>query len=194
MKYYIYTHLNPETKEVFYVGLGKKNRAWNPSGRNNFWQNYVNKYGYEVEIIAENLTRKQAAKIEMELIAKLGRKQLDEGGTLVNRSTGGEGSIGYTHTEEFKREMSKKRKGKTKKPHSQATKDKLSQALKGKTDHITWNKPVLQYDKQGNFIKEWKSIKEARTHTGARSIWEVASGYQNNKFKSSGGYIWKYKK
>jgi hypothetical protein len=30
--------------------------------------------------------------------------------------------------------------------------------------------------------------------SGAKSIWEVVSGYKNNKFKTSGGYIWKYKK
>ena len=111
MKHYVYIHLNPQTKEVFYVGIGKGNRAWNRwAGRNNFWENYVNKYGFEVELIAENLTRKQAEKIEMQLIASLGRRQIDEGGTLVNRSSGGDGSKGYTHTEEFKRKLSEERK------------------------------------------------------------------------------------
>ena len=107
-KYYVYTHLNPKTKEVFYVGIGKDNRAWNKwAGRNKFWDNYVNKYGFEVELIAENLTRKQAGKIEIELIAELGRRQIDEGGTLVNRSTGGDGgSAGYTHTQAYKVKIS----------------------------------------------------------------------------------------
>ena len=113
MKHYVYIHLNPQTKEVFYVGIGKGNRAWNRrAGRNNFCENYVNKYGFEVELIAENLTRKQAEKIEMQLIASLGRRQIDEGGTLVNRSSGGDGSKGYTHTEEFKRKLSEKKKEK----------------------------------------------------------------------------------
>ena len=72
-QYYVYTHLNPTTKEVFYVGIGKGNRAWNQwAGRNKFWENYTAKYGFEVGLIAENLTRKQAGKIEMELIAHLG--------------------------------------------------------------------------------------------------------------------------
>ena len=53
--------------------------------------------------------------------------------------------------------------------------------------------PVLQYDKQGNFIKEHPSIKEAKIETGAKNIFEVASGYKNQLYKSSGGYIWKYK-
>jgi hypothetical protein len=194
-EYYVYVHLNPSTKEVFYVGIGKGNRAYNIwAGRNNFWKNYINKYGFEVELIAENLTRKQAEKIEINLIAELGRRQIDEGGTLVNRSTGGEGSKGYTHTEEYKQKLSKDRKGKCtrkEKQLSNETKEKISQKLKQR--EVTWGKPVLQYDKKGNFIKEWKNLKEAKKSTGAKNIFEVASGYKNQLYKSSGGYIWKYK-
>jgi hypothetical protein len=192
-QYYVYTHLNPQTKEIFYVGIGKGNRAWNKgAGRNKFWENYVNKYGFEVEIIAENITRNQAGKIEIELIAHLGRRQIEEGGTLVNRSLGGDGgSGGYTHTEEWKRHQSEKRLGKKKKPLSQEAKEKLSKALTGR--EVTWGKPVLQFDKQGNFIKEWPSAKAAKKETGAKNVFEVASGYKNQLYKSSGGFIWKYK-
>lgn len=193
-QYYVYTHLNPQTKEVFYVGIGKGNRAYNKwAGRNKFWENYVNKYGFEVELIAENLTRKQAGKIEIQLIAELGRRQIDEGGTLVNRSVGGDGgNVGYIHTEEFKQKLSKERKGIIKKPLSKETKEKLSKALIGR--EITWGKSVLQFDKQGNFIKEWNNMKDAQRETGAKNIFEVASGYKNHLYKSSGGFIWKYKK
>tara|TARA_R110000803_G_C11829265_1_gene303056 strand:+ start:83 stop:667 length:585 start_codon:yes stop_codon:yes gene_type:complete len=192
-EYYVYTHLNPKTKDVFYVGIGKGNRAYNKwAGRNKFWDNYVNKHGFEVELVAEGLTRAQAGKIEIKLIAELGRRQIDEGGTLVNRSTGGDGgSVGYTHTEAFKQKLSLDRKGKTKTPHSKETKDKLSKSLTGR--EVTWGKTILQYDKQGNFIKEWPSAKEATRETGAKNIFEVASGYKNQLYKSSGGYIWEYK-
>ena len=192
-QYYVYTHLNPTTKEVFYVGIGKGNRAWNQSaGRNKFWDSYVNKYGFEVEIVAENLTRNQAGKIEIELIAHLGRRQIDEGGTLVNRSSGGDGGNGgYTHTEEWKRQHSERQIGKKKKPLSQEAKEKISKALKGREAY--WGKPVLQFDKQGNFIKEWPSAKAAKRETCAKNVFEVASGYKNQMYKSSGGYIWKYK-
>ena len=194
-QYYVYTHLNPQTKEVFYVGIGKGNRAWNQwAGRNKFWENYVNKHGFEVELISENLTRKQAEKIEINLIAELGRRQIDNGGTLVNRSSGGEGSIGYTHTAEFKQKLSEDRKGKcTRKERqlSKETKEKISKSLVGR--EITWGKPVLQFDKKGNFIAEYKSSNEAKRITGAKNIFEVASGYKNQMYKSSGGYIWKYK-
>jgi len=195
-EYYVYTHLNPVTKDVFYVGLGKGNRAHNQwSGRNKFWDNYVNKHGFEVEFIAENLTRKQAGKIEIQLIAELGRRQIDEGGILVNRSTGGDGGcVGYTHTEAFKQKLSLDRKGKcTRKVRklSEEAKAKISKSLKGR--EITWGKQILQYDKKGNFIKEWKTIAEAERATNAKCIFEVASGYKNQSYKSSGGYVWKYK-
>jgi hypothetical protein len=193
-QYYVYTHLNPQSKEIFYVGIGKGNRAWNKgAGRNKFWENYVNKYGFEVEIVAENLTRNQAGKIEIELIAHLGRRQIEEGGTLVNRSLGGDGgSGGYTHTEEWKRQHSERQLGKKKKPWSQEAKEKLSKSLIGR--ETTWGKPVLQFDKQGNFIKEWPSTRAAKRETGAKNVFEVASGYKNQLYKSSGGFIWKYKK
>jgi hypothetical protein len=194
-KHYVYTHTNPKNNDVFYVGLGTGNRAHNKwAGRNKFWDNYVNKHGFNVEIIADNLTRKQAEKIEMKLIAELGRRQIDEGGILVNRSSGGEGSTGYTHTEEFKRKLSEQRKGKcTRKVRklSPEAKAKISNKLKGRKG--SRNRITLQYDKQGNFIREWGSAKEAELVTGARSIWEVASGYQNQKYKSSGGYVWRFK-
>ena len=195
-QYYVYTHLNPTTKEVFYVGIGKGNRAWNQwAGRNKFWENYTAKYGFEVGLIAENLTRKQAGKIEMELIAHLGRRQIDEGGTLVNRSTGGDGgAVGYTHTEEYKQKLSADRIGKcTRKERqlSEETRKKISQKLQQR--ETTWGKPILQFDKKGNFIKEWPSAEAAKAATNAKNIFEVASGYKNHLYKSSGGYIWKYK-
>ncbi len=196
-KHYVYTHLNPTTKEIFYVGIGKDNRAWNRwAGRNKFWDNYTNKYGFEVELIKENLTRNQAGKIERELIAELGRKQIDEGGTLVNRSTGGDGgSGGYIHTQAYKDKLSKERKGnctrKVRKLSKEARK-KISESNMGKGGRP--KSPVLQYDKQGNFIKEFPSLREAKKETGAKSIFEVASGYKNQLYKSSGGFIWKYKK
>lgn len=193
-QYYVYTHLNPQSKEIFYVGIGKGNRAWNKgAGRNKFWENYVNKYGFEVEIVAENLTRNQSGKMEIELIAHLGRRQIEEGGTLVNRSLGGDGgSGGYTHTEEWKRQHSERQLGKKKKPWSQEAKEKLSKSLICR--ETTWGKPVLQFDKQGNFIKEWPSTRAAKRETGAKNVFEVASGYKNQLYKSSGGFIWKYKK
>ena len=50
---------------------------------------------------------------------------------------------------------------------------------------------VLQYDMSGNFIKEWDSIANAckELKIGSNCITTCCKG----KYKSSGGYIWKYK-
>ena len=54
-------------------------------------------------------------------------------------------------------------------------------------------KPVAQYTKDGVFIKEYNSIKEASKATGinSRNICNCLSPKQL-KSKSAGGYIWKY--
>ena len=52
--------------------------------------------------------------------------------------------------------------------------------------------PVLQYDKNGNFINDYPSIKDAERKTGInhQNICNVCRG---KRYKSAGGYIWKYK-
>ena len=53
------------------------------------------------------------------------------------------------------------------------------------------SKPVLQYDKNGIFMNEYPSMKDAKRKTGVHqvSICSVCRGKQ----KTAGGYIWKYK-
>lgn len=67
----------------------------------------------------------------------------------------------------------------------------ISKALKGRK--INWdrgvNKIVLQYDLQGNFIKEYTSINEAERCVKG-DIGAMLAGRQ----KTAGGYIWKFKK
>lgn len=58
-----------------------------------------------------------------------------------------------------------------------------------KTNHDYNEKPVLQYDMEGNFIKEYRSIEEAKRITGAQHISYVCKG----KAQTSGGYKWEYK-
>jgi hypothetical protein len=51
------------------------------------------------------------------------------------------------------------------------------------------SKSVLQYSKEGIFIKEWKSAKEACTYLGITSIHRSLQNWKNN----SKGYKWKFK-
>jgi len=103
--------------------------------------------------------------------------------TLLNRNKGGGGP--EYQTESAKKLIGDKQRG-IKKPT-------VSNKLKGQK--ITWelgtNTPVLQFDKQGNFIAEYKSMGEAFNRTGVPSsaICEVC---KENR-RSAHGYIWLYK-
>jgi hypothetical protein len=85
----VYFHRNPITYEIFYVGIGKRRRAFESGGRNKVWHNYVRKYGKRiVEIVHENISLKEAYEFEKKYIAQYGLKK--EGGQLVNITKGGE--------------------------------------------------------------------------------------------------------
>jgi len=136
---------------------------------------------------------------------------------VINKNDGGGGPI--THTKET-REILKKLNTRPK-PKPIGYSEKISKATKGikrsleaknniskalKLRKITWrekinkslinrhDKPVLQYDLGGNFIKEWKSPKEANkslrpNSVDATTIRAAARGNQ----KSALGFKWKYK-
>lgn len=85
----VYLHRNPKTLEVYYVGMGKKQRANNMWMRNKHWLNYTNKYGRPiVEIVASGLTKEDAYELEILLIGEIGRRVKGKG-TLTNISKGG---------------------------------------------------------------------------------------------------------
>ena len=126
----VYEHLRNDTNEVFYVGIGKEEgRAFDKHNRNKHWHNIVNKAGYTVNIVYEDIEHDEAKKIEILLIEKYGRKDLGLG-NLVNMTDGGEGCLGLICSEETRQKMSEGNKGKT---VSEEVKQKISEALKGNT-------------------------------------------------------------
>lgn len=52
-------------------------------------------------------------------------------------------------------------------------------------------RPILQFDKQGNFIKKWDSSSEFSRFIGVKNN-SCISDVCNGKRKSAYGYIWKY--
>lgn len=107
---------------------------------------------------------------------------------------------GKNHSEEHRNNISKGKLGKSLGPKSEEHKKKLSDSLKKREYKQEWKdklsevkkgkgvKPILQYDKQGNFIKEWNSIKEALECIGGN-----IHGCLNGKIKYAAKSIWKYK-
>ena len=152
----LYFHINPIKQEVFYVGMGDLERPYyKGENRSAFWHNEVKKYGYNVVIIHENLTRREACELEKKYITQIGRRDLGLG-PLVNLTDGGDGGAtnkgksmkGKTCYDKWVREgggdYAKDRKkqwieksrlsriGLKKRQHSEETKKKLSIINKGK--------------------------------------------------------------
>lgn len=95
----VYRHLKP-SGEVFYIGIGKTlSRAYSKHNRNKYWKNLVSKYGYEVQILKQDISWGEACELEKILIYWYGRRDLILG-TLVNMTDGGEGALGVVMSEE----------------------------------------------------------------------------------------------
>ncbi len=82
--YYVYAHKCEKSGEIFYVGKGKEDRAWNEK-RSNAWKEFVGGIGgkYEVLLLHKDLTEDEAIDLEREEIAANGGASA-EGGRLVN--------------------------------------------------------------------------------------------------------------
>jgi hypothetical protein len=87
----VYAHINSNTDEVFYIGIGKTiNRASSKDKRSKFWHDYIKMHPYRIEILFDNMSWDDACRKEIELISYYGRRDLKEG-TLVNLTNGGAG-------------------------------------------------------------------------------------------------------
>jgi hypothetical protein len=119
--FYVYEHWRSDTGQPFYVGKGFKKRAYQMTMRNRhhmFAQDYLKRIGalIEVKIVAVYLTEREALDLEIELI----EKWLTSGCKLVNITKGGDGPTGRKHTEEWKRAMSERMKGRKMSPEARA--------------------------------------------------------------------------
>lgn len=76
--------VRPEDR-VFYVGKGCERLSQSHCGRNPYWKNIVNKYGFVYELAANDLTEDASFSIEQKTIDDIG---LD---ALANLYTGGNG-------------------------------------------------------------------------------------------------------
>lgn len=92
---YLYRHIRKDKNEVFYVGIGSDNgfyRAKDIKRRNKHWVNITSKTEWYYEIILSEIPYELAKIKEIEFIEIYKRKE--DGGTLCNKTKGGEGSLG----------------------------------------------------------------------------------------------------
>lgn len=174
-KHFLYRHIRLDNNEPFYIGIGTKKkwftdfkteyrRAFEKTGRNIFWKRIINKTNYEVEILFESNDYEFIKNKEIELIQLYG-KRWNNTGTLVNITDGGEGVSGYTLPDWHKKRLSEARTG----------------TFKNGTK-------IYQYDKNGNFVKEWRSIAEADRFFNSDN--SAISKCINNKNNTSHGFYW----
>ena len=205
---YVYRHIRIDKNEPFYIGIAKNddsnfNRAYykNKSKRNKIWLDIINKTDYEVEVLFENLTWKEACQKEIEFINLYGRIDLGTG-SLANMTRGGDGMVGIVRSEEYKLKLSERQKNgnsywfgkKFSKEHkdkivfhllgrqvSEKTKNKISNSLKGEK-HQFYGKPTpiskKVIDIDTNII--YDSIRLCEKHTGFKKLSEKLSGKRRN--------------
>ena len=235
----VYVHTTPSHK--VYIGITSQNpiKRWNNGlGYNKqiYFYRAILKYGWDNikhEIIVSGISGEEAKCLERYYIEKYQANNPDFG---YNLTKGGEGTLGFYHSQESRNSMSikhsgrkiprdvveriasknrgkrmteeaKKKMSKAKLNQSLETKQKISNAKKGKShskahclniskalkgrSNVWNNKAVLQFSKQGVFIKEWNTISEAS------KILSISQGNIiaccKGRLKSAGNFIWKYK-
>jgi group I intron endonuclease len=188
-KVYIGKSINVEKRLEYYKYIS-------PRKSQHKLNNSIAKYGFQnhtLEIIEQceesKLNEREIYWIEYYNSVKSG----------LNLMYGGEGG---RQSQEVK---NKKSISMTGKKHSLSTREKMSKSKKGHSMYNdewrksiseankggTSSKPVLQYDKRGNFIKEWSSKVEAAKALNMNNV--SISNNTTGLIKSAGGYIWKNK-
>ena len=200
--YKVYIHIN-KTNGKRYYGITKQEpkKRWQNGkkyGNNDHFTNAINYYGwdnFDHIVIARGLTEEEAKWLEIELIRELDTTNRDKG---YNITKGGEGTNGYKHTEETRKNISKIHKGKT---LSDETRKKLSEAMKGKTLSDETRKKLSESHKGKNspsakriYCVEldmyFDTVTEASEYVGCHRS-NISSVLIGNR-KTCGGYHWLY--
>lgn len=197
-KFLVYMHVAPNNKK--YIGITSKSieKRWNNGNgyRNNkYFYSAILKYGkdnFKHIVIASDLTKDNACRLEIELIKKYDTTNRKKG---FNHSTGGDiCAYGVKRSKEYIQKLKAIHIGKK---HSEETKRKISNTLKG---HIPINKgiPMKNCSKRKMSIpiicietnKNYFGINEAERQTGisSRNIGQCLKGNR----KTAGGYHWRY--
>lgn len=72
--YCVYGHYTKDTNELFYIGIGRQERAISKKYRNKYWHNIVNSHGYIVKLLVEGITRDCACSLEIQFINEFNPK------------------------------------------------------------------------------------------------------------------------
>ena len=220
--YYVYLLLDPRNYYApFYIGKGKKGR-WkdhlSPSrdGQNHFKNSVITKIkatGQDIPVLIwqTNMSEKDAYDLEIELIARFGRR-IDESGILTNLTLGGEGGRGIIHTPKFREQCRQRMLGAGSPTygvgHTEEARRKISEAKRASvaagnvTRHSEEHRQKLKKDNPGGkatarpilqidggtlrVLREWPSMNAAAKELGLSK--GNLCGVIGKRLKSGGCY------
>jgi hypothetical protein len=157
-RFYTYAYLR-EDRTPYYIGKGQRRRIYQRGGK----PCHVPKDKSRVIFLKQNLTEEEAFKHEIYMIAVFGRKC--DGGILLNKSVGGQGTSGVIPSEKTRKLMSKQRKGKTHIVFTKEIRDKISNSKKGKKYSLELCEKLSEAHKGKTHSDETKK-KMSATHKG----------------------------
>jgi len=172
----VYRHITKDNNTVFYVGMGNNSRPYTKTKRSSYWKNIVDKHGYYVEVLAENLSFEDAIELEVFLISLYGRKD-NKTGVLCNLTDGGEGTKNVT--ESVRKKISERRKGVRNVPLdyviTKEHREKISLAKKGKEStfkgkkHSEYSKAIIKEKRALQIFTKETLIKKSNAVKGSKN-------------------------
>lgn len=139
--YVVYMHKTPSNKVYIGITSQKPEKRWQSLKYNSYFIKAIKKYGWDnIEhiILAENLSKEDACKMEQDLIAQYKSNDRDYG---YNITCGGNvGCLGYKHTDSTKEKMSIDRKGK--------------KLVRQKQNYKPWNYGIAMSDEQKENLRQ----------------------------------------
>ena len=196
----VYVHIVPKeisnySHDKYYVGITslKPEHRWGCNGngysQRGHFKYAIQKYGWDNiqhEIIATHLTESEAKEFEKKLIISLDSNNSQYG---YNMTSGGDGTNGYSMSEETKKKISCANKGKKRTPEEIERIRKNTPIKRYGESHKA--RTVYQFTKDGKFIKEYSCAKEAGDILNISNL-SIGSVARKEK-KSYKGFIWRYK-
>jgi hypothetical protein len=204
--YFLYRHVRLDKNEVFYVGIGTKGKqrnsyschyreAMRTDRRNPLWRNIVTKAEWTIEIIIESPDYHFIKNKEIEFIKLYGRINLGTG-TLANFTDGGDGTTNKIFSIEYRKKISEGRRGIR---HTDETKriirEKRALQIISKE---SWEKRakqrfkvVNQFNLDGEFIRQFESIKEAASYMNMKTSSPISMVCRGERNKAA-NHVWRF--
>lgn len=175
--YYVYAYLRASDNTPYYIGKGKKDRAFS-----NKHIVSVPKDKSKIIFLEKNLSDIGALALERRYIRWYGRKD-NNTGILRNLTDGGDGGCGYKHTEKHKKYISEKIKGRK---HSLESIKKIKEKRKTQVfsqEHLD----AFRYSRKNKLLSEEHKKKISINHFGIKHSKETKE--KLSKVNSKGNYL-----